>query len=246
MAVLLQDMRTRFGGQYITYLIAIAWPLSHIGFIIIGYLAVNKIAPIGDDPATFLTTGLLPYILCLYPAKNMSTVMYQNWTAKSIPIVRPVHMIASRLILEILTSFIVIVIIYVAMSLAGIDIVPLNMDEAVLAILSTLYLSTGLGVLNVLFGAVAGPYFVVVFVILMVALYITSGVYLAPGSIPASTREYLVYNPIFNLVEWLRSAYYATYDSSLVDKPLILGTATVALFLGLLGERLLRNKFLVN
>ncbi len=31
-------------------------------------------------------------------------------------------------------------------------------------------------------------------------------------------REYYSYNPLFQIVEWLRSAYYTSYDPHTVDK----------------------------
>lgn len=57
-------------------------------------------------------------------------------------------------------------------------------------------------------------------------------------------REYYSYNPLFQIVEWLRSAYYTSYDPYLVDKAYVIEVASISLVLGLLGERFLRGKFL--
>jgi capsular polysaccharide transport system permease protein len=61
--------------------------------------------------------------------------------------------------------------------------------------------------------------------------------------LPEEIREYSIYNPLFNLVEWLRSAYFTSYDSESVNRLNIIGTASVSLALGLLGERYFRGKF---
>ena len=65
---MLRDVRTRFGRTNLSYLLAIAWPLSHLFVIIISFTVLNKIAPIGNDPTVFAMSGLLPYIVVLYPA----------------------------------------------------------------------------------------------------------------------------------------------------------------------------------
>lgn len=56
-------------------------------------------------------------------------------------------------------------------------------------------------------------------------------------------REYYSYNPLFQIVEWLRSAYYTNYDSYMVDKVYVIEVASISLALGMLGERFLRGKF---
>ena len=60
---------------------------------------------------------------------------------------------------------------------------------------------------------------------------------------PESVREYLTYNPLQHLVEWLRSAYYVSYDPELINKSMILWVGGISLTLGLIGERFLRGKF---
>ena len=242
-AILLQDMQTRFGGGYFSYVVAVGWPLAHALFMIGAYLVVNRLAPVGDDPTIFALTGVLPYILCLYPGRMMPILYFQNKLLLNMPVIRPIHIIAAGLMMELLTGLIVLTLILGVGLLAGVDVFPHDVTTGSTALLATLYLGVGLGTLNVICSAVVGPFYVLFYVVVMIGLYVTSGIYVPSWMIPESTRAYLTYNPLFNLVEWLRSAYYASYDPDLVDKSLVVGTATIALFLGLLGERFLRNKF---
>ncbi|MCB1536047.1 MAG: hypothetical protein KDJ44_15350 [Rhodoblastus sp.] len=244
-AILLQDMQTRFGRSYFSYVVAVAWPLSHAVFIMGAYLLVNELAPVGDDPAIFALTGALPYILCFYPGRTMPIIFLQNRQLLNMPVVRPVHIMASALTIELLTGSIVLILILGGAVIGGVDIVPHDLTTASVAVFATLFLGVGVGAFNVICTAVVGPFYLVFYIVSMIGLYITSGVYVPTWMIPESTRRFVEYNPLFNLVEWMRSAYYASYDPDLVNKPLVLGTATVALFLGLLGERFLRNKFYV-
>ncbi len=243
-AVLLQDMRTRYGRSYLSYLIAIAWPLGHIIAIMGAYLLVTSLAPVGDDPAVFLATGMLPYILCLYPSRQLAFALVQNKQLLNIPILRPIHLIAARLSLELSTAALVCIIFYAALMASGIDIWPSNLEIAIEALCATLFLAIGLGFLNIVFVALFGPFALVGFILVMIGLYVTSGVYLPLRMVPEPTRSIMAYNPLVHLVEWMRSAYFASYDSSEIAKTYVLGIASVTLLLGLLGERFMRNKML--
>jgi capsular polysaccharide transport system permease protein len=242
-AVLIHDMRSRFGHSHIGYLIAIAWPLSHIGVLTVGYLFKVTIAPVGDNPTMFVGTGVVPYILCLYPARLLAMAIPQNRQLLNIPVIQPLHLIFSRCILETLNAIIVLALFTSVVSLFDVDILPADTAEAAKAIGAAVFLGIGLGFLNVVMCALVGHFFLVFFYLLMVGLYVLSGVYLPPTAMPESVREYMTYNPLLNLVEWLRSAYYTSYDSELINKAIILWVGGISLMLGLVGERFLRGKF---
>jgi len=242
-AVLIQDMRSRFGHSHIGYLIAIAWPLSHIGVITLLYLFRVSIAPVGDSPTIFVATGIVPYILCLYPARLLAMAIPQNRQLLNIPVIKPFHLIFSRCILETLNAVIVLALFMYIVSLFDVDIMPADIAEAAKAIGSAVFLGVGLGFLNVVMCSLLGHFFLVFFVFFMIGLYILSGVYLPPTAVPEHIREYMAYNPLLQLVEWLRSAYYTSYDSELINKSLILWIGGISLTLGLTGERFLRGRF---
>lgn len=241
-ALLLKDMRSRFGTSYISYLITIAWPLSHAAVISIGYTLRTQIAPVGDSPLMFVTTGVVPYVLCLYPARLMGRALLGNRQLLNIPVVKPIHIILARCILEVLNALVVLMIILFTLHLLEMDIVPSDVVEAEQAIFATIFLGIALGVLNVVLVAIIGQFFLIFFQVSMVGMYITSGVFLPVHLMPEKMQKYVVYNPLFNLVEWLRSAYYLGYMSESYYKENVIGVALIALTLGLLGERFLRGR----
>lgn len=242
-AVLIQDMRTRFGSNHIGYLIAIAWPLSHMGLITVIYLVRMSISPVGDSPAVFVGTGVAPYILCFYPGRMLAMTFQQNRQLLNIPAIQPLHLIFGRCILETLNAVIVLALFIFAVSLFDVDVMPDDLAEASKAVAAAVFLGIGLGLLNVVMCALLGPYFLVFFILVMAGLYVLSGAYLPQHAIPADLREYMAYNPLAQLVEWLRSAYYASYDLELVSKSLVYWVGGISLMLGLLGERFLRGRF---
>ena len=50
------------------------------------------------------------------------------------------------------------------------------------------------------------------------------------------------WNPVMQLIEWMRTGYYPDYNSLVLNIEYICVIMTVLIFLGLTGERLLRHR----
>src|SRR5262245_51841833 len=104
-ALILRDMRTRFGRTFFGYLVIVGWPFSHLLLLMGVYLVTRRVAPIGTNTTIFLATGVLPYILFFYPGRFIMFSLVQNHPLLYFPIVKPVDVVLARGILEILTAF---------------------------------------------------------------------------------------------------------------------------------------------
>ena len=240
--VLLQDMRTRFGSSYLSYLVAIGWPLAHITLLMGIFIFRTAVAPIGDSPSIFILTGLAPFICILYPTRFIGMAFIQNRQLLNIPAIRPMHLVISRCVLESMNSLIVLAIVFFGMTVVDIDVIPADTIEVAAAIGAAMFLGVGFGCFNIILNAIVGPFVAVGFILFVTFLYIFSGVYIPASTLPENYREYMAYNPLFHLVEWLRSAYFLSYDSDGVNKPLIFMVAGVLTLIGLAGERFIRGK----
>ena len=242
-ALMLRDMKTRFGGSYLGYLVAIAWPLTHLVAIVVISGYVNRIIMVGGDPEVFIATGVAPYILCLYPARLMGYAIELNKPLFLFPIVRPIDLIVSRAIIEFLTAFVVIAIFTAAAYMYGIEILPMNYETGATALLAIVYFGVSVGILSTIISSLFKFWHILIIVIMLI-LYMTAGVLLPPSAVPPQVQEWLWYNPIFQCVEWLRSAYYEGYGDTYLSKTYLMSLASVCLFLGLLGERYVRGMLL--
>lgn len=240
-AVLLHDMRTRFGRTYLSYLISIAWPLIHLTVILVAKSLLVRIAPIGDDPTVFAATGLLPYILCFYPARMMMTAVVQNKPLLQFPIIKPIDLIAARATLEILNAAIVAVILLGGLQMVGIEFDPNDTYEVAAAIVASIYFGTCLGLFGIVLYSVLGWGVQMAILMSLVGLYLTSGAFVSITLFPEEFRKINWYNPLFHSVEWLRSGYYGI-DSYELNRLYLAAVATTFLFLGLLGERMIRGR----
>lgn len=242
-AVLLRDMRTRFGRTHLGYLIAIAWPFTHLVVLVGARTVLNKLAPLGTEPAVFYATGVLPYILCLYPARMMAMAVVQNRPLLQFRIVTPAILIFGRAILESLNSIVVFLLLLLGLRLFDVEFAPDDWPGLAQGILVAVYLGVGIGFFGTLCYSLIGFPAILAIILILVGLYLTSGALLPITFFPAWALDVLLYNPLFHCVEWMRSAYYGL-DSFYLDKFFVVGTASVFISLGLLGERLLRGRLL--
>lgn len=245
-AVMLQDMRTRFSGGYLGFLIAIGWPLAHLVGLVAVRTLINEIAPLGDSSTLFYSTGILPYILCFYPGRMMNIVMYQNRAMLILPEILPMHLIIARALLEILIALVVTAIFFVGLTLYGVDFVPNDMMVAAEAVAAAIYFGIGVGVFNVVMAMLTGVFYQVVYILVMVGLLAVSGAYIPLIYAGDRVKYYLEFNPIYQVVNWLRSAYYVDNTMIEVDRFYVVGLASLFLLAGLLGERLLRGRLLTH
>jgi capsular polysaccharide transport system permease protein len=243
-AILLRDMQTRFGRTHLAYLVAIGWPLSHIGGMVVSFIVVNRILPFGNDSTLFISTGALPYILCLYPARMMSMTLFQNGTALRFPIVRPIDLIISRLILEGLTAFGVALVFILVLWALDVEVIPTDVPTALTGIYAAVFFGLSIGTVGIVLRAILKTPGYLILVMTLIGCYLASGVYLTLTPTTETMRTLVGLNPIYQLVEWMRSAYFETHNAVPLDKSYVVLLSFSLLVLGLGGERLFRGKFL--
>lgn len=242
-ALILRDLRTRFGRTIFGSMIIVAWPLTHLLFIMGALMFTRRIAPIGTDSAIYFGTGVLPYMLCLYPGRMIMLSVVQNKPLLGLPAVKTTDIILARCIVEVIAAFWVTAIFMLILYLFGIEVLPHRIDDAILAILSTVYLALAIGWLGAVMYAVV-RFWLAIQIGCLILMYVSSGVVFVPTSLPEKFRNILWYNPLLHAVEWLRSSYYDGYGYGMLDRSYLLWSATVILFIALVLERGIRGRLL--
>lgn len=246
-AVLLRDTRTRFGGRggSFTYLMAIGLPLLHLFGLMLIPLAFTKVTPLGSDFAVFAATGVLPYILCLYPSRMTMLCLVENRPLLAFPVVKPPDLIVARALMEIAVALSVTLLFLLLLYAANYAVVPVNAAEATAAILGTIFFGISMGFASAIMMSLV-PAWLFVHILLLIGMYLTCGAFYLVREMPAPIREFISYNPLFHCVEWLRLAYFAGYGGDMLSRSYLLGVATVILMAGMLGERLLRGRVVIG
>jgi capsular polysaccharide transport system permease protein len=244
-ALMLRNIRTRFFGTGLGFLLALSWPLVHMGLLLTISIWFGRLAPYGESSAVFFATGLVPFMAFLYISRFMMVSVQHTRPLLTFPIVKITDLLAAGAILEVLSSCCSVIVLAIVLTSFGIDISPLNPAQAAFALCSSMLLGLAFGTFNSLL-LMAMPIWMTVSSLLHIFLYATSGIFFVPSSLPPTVRYYLSYNPLLQNIEWMRSAYYDGYGDELLNKPYAVGFAVVLLAIGLVIERVFRGRYLIK
>jgi capsular polysaccharide transport system permease protein len=242
-ALMLRNMRTKFFGNGLGYLVAIGWPLSHIVIIVAIYGLVGRAAPFGDSTALFIATGVVPFQTSNYMTRFMMLALIRSRPLLSFPEVKVLDMLFSAALVEVLTGFCVVTVFLILAWFAGIDAMPRDFVQAAYALGASMLIGLGFGLLNGVI-ALAFPAWFVGYMLVTILLWLSAGILFVPDALPAMAREALAYHPLLQTVEWMRSAYYEGYGNIMLDRGYAIGVGVVSVFLGLVLERAMRGHLL--
>lgn len=243
-ALMLRDVRTRMGSAP-AFLLVMLWPLAHILLLVILHSAVGHLPPYGDSMPIWVATGVLPYICYSYVSRYMMLSILTNKPLLSFPIITPMHVSLARFFLELLNSSQVIIFIYVLFYIVDMKLDPYNLPGVAAGLLTSIAFGAGVGFLV---SALAGilRFMVTIYMLTLVMMWLTCGVYFLPAAMPKAVIAFLRYHPLAQCIEWVRASYYGGYQSVILDRGYAVSWAIGTLFVGLATERLLRGKILAH
>ncbi|MBK3397884.1 MULTISPECIES: ABC transporter permease [Methylobacterium] len=241
-ALMLRDIRTRFGGTMWGYSVAVLWPCAHILVITAAYVVMKKPTPIGDSIVLFAVSGLSPYIIFNYMSKKMMEGPLSNRQLVYFPQVKFFDVVMSRAIVEVCTSSLSIFMTFFIAACFGAHVVPRDSFAFCEAMLLALFFATGAGFFNVFISQMLIQWqFIVIVPVLIV--YFTSGTVIVVEAMPAVIYDYVQWNPLMHIVKVCRSAFYPGYGADADVMYVLIVSGTMAL-IGLLGIRFVVPRFL--
>ena len=229
-ALILRDMRTRFGGSHWGYVITVGWPCAHI-FTLVALLTLRGVTtPIGDSATLFVATGTTPYITFMYMSRKVMEGIVTNKPLTYFPAVSVLDIILSRLIVETITAFATTACVLAILIAIGVDGLPIYPSDALFAYFATILIAGGMGIINANIFAYF-PGWAMGYVLIIIGGYSASGVFFLPELLPEKAYYYLSWNPMLQCISWFRSAFYPGYGQNVAK----LYTVLVGLFLTGLG-----------
>ncbi|WP_051949251.1 ABC transporter permease [Methylosinus sp. PW1] len=243
MALMLRNIRTRYFGHGLGYLVAIAWPLVHT-LIIIGIFSLNgRIAPIGESTTLFVATGAVPFQAQSYLSTFMMTSVLSSRPLFAFPEVKVMDALLASIVLEVLSSSAVVLILIVIGVAFGENLMPRDLEQAASAYGAAILLGVGLGFFNGILALII-PIWAMLFAVFRILLWIASGTVFLPDNLPEPYRTIQSYNPIAQSIEWMRYAYYDSVGAGFLDRAYVVKFGIVAIFVSLLVERMTRGHVL--
>ncbi len=241
-ALMLREMQSRFGRQRLGFLWAFLEPLLLVSVLAMIFSMRGRYNPPGMTLVLFLVTGIVPFLLFRNTMRRGMRGQQANIRLLTYPQVQVMDLAVARFVLELTTSIIVFVIVLFGIHLLEIEPVAIQFPLAVLAgiVIMGLYgFALGLifGSLTPLFRGIAN----IVNVFIGRPLFFVSGVFFTIEMVPQEFRYILLINPLFHVLEWLRSGFFMQYESRYADMEYAIVCLIVLLFLGLLMQRALRR-----
>lgn len=240
-ALYLRELRTRFGEMKLGYAWALIEPLVHIGIMVTIFSILGRHPPLGTSFEAFFLNGYVTYTLFSQISQRSAQAITANRGLLTFPIVRNMDVVWARIILETATvccSFALLVAIF---GYLDIPVIPADAFDYILAFSSILALGAGMGILN----AALTPMFKwwMMFHSWMSKFqFFFAGIFFMPDRMPPAVRDILIWNPLTHCIVWIREAFYAGYDSAILDKGYPFFVSLVLAIVGMTVERVFRRQ----
>lgn len=213
-ALFLRETKTRFGDRRLGFIWAFLEAILHT----LVFVAIRKVlgmsAPPGIPMPLYLLVGIVPFFMFRNTANQIMNCVRGNKALLVFPQVKIMDFVLSRAVLEFVTMVVVMWALVLGMMILGFEV---RVQNPLLVLVPFIMFSLfGVGFGLVLLGLNA--HFPVTQIIWQQSgriLYFTSGVIITADRIPVQYYDEMAWNPLFQMVEFLRSASFPTYDSSL-------------------------------
>ena len=124
-ALMLRDIKTRFGGSEWGIVVAVGWPLSHVLLLLVINVGLGRIAPYGDSAALWFATGVVPFMAFNYMSRFIMMGIVLNRPLLAFPVVKITDILFARAMVEVLNAGVVILIIFGIFWASDIDFMPI-------------------------------------------------------------------------------------------------------------------------
>lgn len=241
-ALVLRDVRSRYGESRIGFLWTLMEPFLHIGALAVVFqVTMHGRPPVGDSFFFFYFTGVLPYLLMSHLVMHVGHSVRDQRVLLQLRTVTPMDLALAKSIVEAFTSAVIFIAFLGLFALFGVPATPVSFGHVALAFGLTWMLGFGLGTLSAAlfeFGAVAEH----VVNLITRLLYFASGIFYVPANMPLRAREILVYNPLLHIVDAMRVGFFRSYSPEWMDLGYAAACSLASLAAGLAALRLMSRR----
>lgn len=240
-ALLLREIRTRFGKSQVGYLWALIEPTVFVATFVAIFKLAHRAKVSGQSIEAFFMCGIILWLLFFNTQSKITVGFSANRNLLAYPQVTAYDIFVSRVILEWSTYLVIFIILTFVLILFNINIDISSFLLIIYAFVVTVILGAGFGLI---FCAMryyihsidkfSSP--------VLRLVYFGSGPFYSVTSVPNPLRDILLLNPLVHLLEICRLGYFRSYHDTLVNYTYPLYFALITLFFGLIADRLTRSK----
>jgi capsular polysaccharide transport system permease protein len=211
-ALLMRELKTRFGGRMVGLLWMVAEPMINIAILLaLKVLLRERFAGVMIDIAVYLVVAMVPFFIFRNIWTRSMSAVDGNAGLFSYRQVKPADAIASRALMEITLYTLVFFGFLAVFAWLDFQVFPVHPLEYMGIVL--MFITTGIGI--GLLSAVVNKFIPGTDTFIRLTafpLYITSGVLIPIHHFPPLVIKILLWNPLLHIVEYSRWAYFPTYN----------------------------------
>lgn len=236
-AIFLREALDRLFDMRVAWFWLLIEPVLHIGFLVFIFTIIRMRTVGNADVAVWIIVGMLAFFLFRRTAVQVTYAVDSNRPLFTYRQVKPFDPVLARAVLEAFLMSIISIIIIGAAMLSGHEAWP---HDALLV----LQANFGLWLFGIGYGLIASvlmelvPEMEHVLKILMLPLYLISGVILPLAAVPQPYLDLLLLNPIAHGLELARAGFFPYYHTVQgLSMEYLYAWGIVSLFLGLMLYR---------
>ena len=243
-ALILREIKTRFGREQIGYIWAVIEPMLYVSIFFVLYKLTGRSNASGMPITLFLLTGAMPFVIFRNTLQRSMVAIQSNRPLLTFPQVTPLHLVIARALLEMATTTVAFILLVIAIASAT---GPVRIEDPLGVLLPFLLMGLfGFGA-GAAFGALL-PLFPsigqIVPTVLLRPLFFMSGLFFTAEMLPEHLRNIAIVNPLLQMTGMIRSAFFYEYDSAYTDISYVLLFTLVVLCVGMMMQRALRKRIL--
>lgn len=243
-AFIIREFQRKYDTGYLRYSVIIIWPIIQLGFFVFIFTFTGKKTLVGLKIPLFVLTGMLPFNF-FSAATSCLTIVAGNRELLSYKQVKIIDIILSHILME----FVIVAGVFsfgLAICIFGGIEVSIYNPLSLLGSFALLFMLTfGLSLIFAVIGYYFAEFNYVIQVIFRILFYI-SGVLFSIEIIPVQYQKYLLWNPILQLIEFIRFSFVSFYLPHELSYVYLLKCTLIIFLLGISLYFVNRNRFMVN
>ncbi|TKB46109.1 ABC transporter permease [Thalassotalea mangrovi] len=244
-ALLLREVKTRFGSNRLGYFWALFDPIAQVAFMATIFTLIGRESITGVPISLFLIVAILPYKLFSKLLPQLSAAVSSNKALFGYRQVAPIDPVITRLLIELVAFVVVYLLVALILTWLGIDAVPDDFLKLLLATLLLVVMCLGLG-LALCSATIYWEDTPKLLSIVLMPMFFISGIFFCATMIPAKYWFLFDWNPVFHVMELSRDAFFSSYQTPVGDWAYLSVVSLGCLALGLGSYQINRLKFVTQ
>jgi len=215
-ALLVREIKVRFGSKKLGYFWALAEPALQASVIAIIFTILGRSSLSGVPVALFILLGILPFRGFTKISVNLATSIKANKALFSYRQVSPIDPFITRLLIEVSTYLIVYTLLMLILLWIGFQTAPEKPLELLIVNMIMLSMASGYGLLltNIVVIYEDAPRLIS---LIHRPMFFISGIFFVITMIPSNYWGYLTWNPLLHFSELSRDAMFFNYQTPVGD-----------------------------